>query len=66
MIVPDRETRAFARTDYGYHLPALAYADYLKKLAVRRGVKARQALQLQVNLDGETGSIAGAWPGRGT
>ena len=58
MTVPDRETRTFARTDYGYHLPALAYADYLKKFAVRRGVKTCRALQLQVNLDGETGCIA--------
>jgi tryptophan 7-halogenase len=57
MIAPDRETRAFARTDYGYHLPALAYTDYLKKLAVGRGVKTRQTLQLQVDLNGETGFI---------
>lgn len=57
MIVPDRETGAFARTDYGYHLPALAYAGHLKTLAVRRGVKTCPTSQLRANLDGETGDI---------
>jgi tryptophan halogenase len=57
MIVPDPETSAFARTDYGYHLPAPAYAEYLKQLAVRRGVKTYRTAQLRVDLDGETGRI---------
>lgn len=57
MVVPDRETTAFARTDYGYHLPAAAYAGFLKALAVRRGVKASRTARLQVDLDPETGRI---------
>jgi hypothetical protein len=33
MLLPDEETEVFGRTDYGYHLPALAYAAALKGLA---------------------------------
>lgn len=58
MVVPDAETSAFVRADYGYHLPALAYVDVLKKMAVRRGVTVRRSSQLRVDLDGETGRIA--------
>lgn len=47
-IVPDEETEVFGRTDYGYHLPALAYAGALKSLAVRRGVEAYQAPSVSV------------------
>ncbi len=43
-VSPDEETEAFGRTDYGYHMPARAYAGVLKSLAVRRGVEAHQAL----------------------
>src|SRR5262249_53441198 len=57
MLVPDRETSAFARTDYGYHLPALPYCQYLKTLAARRGVKLHQTASVRVDLHGETGRL---------
>lgn len=47
-VMPDEETEVFGRTDYGYHLPALAYAGALKSLGVRRGVEAHQALSVAV------------------
>ncbi len=57
MMVPDKDSERFARTDYGYHLPALAYAGYLKGLALRRGVRAQATFQLHADLDRETGAI---------
>ncbi len=38
MLLPDATTEAFGRTDYGYHLPAMAYAGLLKARAVAAGV----------------------------
>ncbi|WP_443751012.1 tryptophan 7-halogenase [Asticcacaulis solisilvae] len=35
-VLPDDETGPFARTDYGYHLPAMAYGEMLKRQALRR------------------------------
>jgi len=57
LAMPDEETEVFGRTDYGYHLPALAYAGVLKSLAIRRGVEAHQALAVEVER-GETGDVA--------
>lgn len=56
-VMPDEETEVFGRTDYGYHLPALAYAGTLKSLAVRRGVEAHQALGVTVERT-EAGDVA--------
>lgn len=56
-VMPDEETEVFGRTDYGYHLPALAYAGALKSLAVRRGVEAHQALGVTVERT-EAGDVA--------
>lgn len=42
-IVPDTETQLFARTDYGYHLPAPAYVQFLKQAAVRAGIAVHTA-----------------------
>ena len=38
VLIPDATTSAFARCDYGYHLPAVAYATFLKAEAIRNGV----------------------------
>ena len=38
VLIPDATTEAFGRTDYGYHLPAMAYAGLLKARAVAAGV----------------------------
>jgi tryptophan halogenase len=57
MLIPDDETEVYGRTDYGYHLPAMAYASDLKALAVRQGVTVHQALSAGVSRDPETGDI---------
>ena len=48
MLVPDAETDAFGRADYGYHLPARAYAGVLKGAAARLGVELHQAAHVSV------------------
>jgi tryptophan halogenase len=63
-VMPDDETEVFGRTDYGYHLPALAYAGALKSLAVRRGVEAYQALDVSVER-GEGGDVTAVDLGEG-
>lgn len=56
-VIPDEEAEIFGRADYGYHLPALAYAGALKSLAVRRGVEVHQALAATVERS-EAGDVA--------
>jgi len=56
VLLPDAETETFGRTDYGYHLPALAYAGLLKSIAHRAGVTLHQARDVLVERD-ETGDI---------
>lgn len=63
-VMPDEETEVFGRADYGYHLPALAYAGTLKGLAVRRGVEAYQALAVTVERT-EAGDVAAIGIGEG-
>lgn len=63
-VMPDEETEVFGRTDYGYHLPALAYAGTLKSLAVRWGVEAHQALSVTVERT-EAGDVAAVDLGEG-
>ena len=46
MLIPDEATEVFGRTDYGYHLPAVAYVASLKALAVRQGVTVHQPVHL--------------------
>jgi tryptophan halogenase len=57
MLLPDEATSAFGRTDYGYHLQTMAYAGYLKSIAVNLGVKIYEAQRGLVERD-ESGSIA--------
>jgi tryptophan halogenase len=64
MLLPDEETEVFGRTDYGYHLPALAYAAALKGLAGRLGVELHQALSVAPTLDAD-GEIAALDLGEG-
>lgn len=58
MLVPDAATDAYGRADYGYHVPALAYASLLKQLAIHRGVKPLQANAARCELDSQRGDIA--------
>lgn len=64
VLLPDEETEVFGRTDYGYHLPALAYAAALKGLAKRLGVQLHQALSVAPTLDAD-GEIAALDLGEG-
>jgi tryptophan halogenase len=57
MLLPDKDTSVFGRTDYGYHLQTIAYAGYLKSIAAKLGVKIYQAQNGRAERD-ETGSIA--------
>jgi tryptophan halogenase len=57
ILLPDDSTAPFGRTDYGYHLPAVAYAAFLKSLAARMGVAIHQTRGFGVQRDSETGAI---------
>lgn len=47
LFIPDKESDRYATSDYGYHLPAVAYAAWLKNLALKAGVTARQAQSVE-------------------
>lgn len=57
-IVPDSTTLSFARTDYGYHLPAVAYIDYLRAKVIKGGVRVMPVRGIEVERDGEGGIAA--------
>lgn len=63
-IVPDKDTQAFARTDYGYHLPARAYVQYLKSAALRAGIVVHSATAVAADVGGD-GHIAAVSTGQG-
>lgn len=48
MLLPDSETEKFGRADYGYHLPAIEYAGFLKGLAHRAGLVSHRAQSVLV------------------
>lgn len=52
LFIPDRESDTYAVSDYGYHLPALPYASFLKGVALKAGVTAHQARMVEVLRDG--------------
>jgi tryptophan halogenase len=62
ILLPDEETEAFGRTDYGYHLPAIAYASLLKSHADRLGVAIHHAADVTVERDSGTGAIRAVTP----
>lgn len=43
LLIPDDESERYGRSDYGYHLPAIAYVRTLKALAIYHGVTAHAA-----------------------
>jgi tryptophan halogenase len=65
ILLPDEDTESFGRTDYAYHLPAIAYASLLKSLASRLGVAMHPALEVGVERDSETGAIRAVSPDGG-
>jgi tryptophan halogenase len=48
MLVPDSDTERHGFTDYGYHLPSIPYAAWLKQRALRANIEAIAARDLQV------------------
>ena len=65
ILLPDEETEAFGRTDYAYHLPAIAYASLLKTHAQRLGVAIHHTVQVGIERDSDTGFIRAITPRTG-
>jgi tryptophan halogenase len=65
MLLPDEETETFGRTDYAYHLPAIAYASLLKSHAQRLGVAIHHTVQVGIERDSDTGFIRAITPRTG-
>jgi tryptophan 7-halogenase len=59
MLLPDAEIESFGFSDYAYHLPAIPYREWLKQLALRRGVRVLQARSVDPLLDPSSGWVAG-------
>lgn len=57
LLIPDDETERYGRSDYGYHLPAAAYARSLKTLTVKDGIAAFSASEIAVERDPTSGDI---------
>ncbi|TNE63628.1 MAG: tryptophan halogenase, partial [Alphaproteobacteria bacterium] len=57
LLIPDDDTERYARSDYGYHLPAAAYAAYLKSVAQTVGVQAEEASSVAIDRDAATGDV---------
>lgn len=62
ILIPDDETELFGRTDYAYHLPAIAYCGLLKSRALKLGVTLYQAMDVGVERDGVGGGIRSVNP----
>lgn len=58
MLLPDADTAAFGRADYGYHMNAQAYSRYMKSVARALGVETHEADSLDIELDGAGETIA--------
>ncbi|HTU65828.1 MAG TPA: tryptophan 7-halogenase [Steroidobacteraceae bacterium] len=50
MLLPDPEIERHGFTDYGYHLPSIPYAAYLKRFALQRGVTLHAAKEFAVSM----------------
>ena len=57
VMIPDEASEIYGRADYGYHLPAIAYAAGLKSVAARIGVAMRAANHIAIERD-DDGDIA--------
>ncbi|MBC9032164.1 tryptophan 7-halogenase [Sphingomonas sp. JC676] len=57
MLLPDADTEIFGRTDYGYHLPAAAYARSLRALVKQDGTIVHETAGLVVEKH-DNGAIA--------
>lgn len=57
LLIPNEETELYGRSDYGYHLPAAAYAQSLRALAEKAGIAIHPAQIMRPVLDPEQGDI---------
>lgn len=57
LLIPNDETEAYGRSDYGYHLPARAYVRGLRALALEQGVEVHESDSMEAVLDPDTGAI---------
>jgi tryptophan halogenase len=58
IMIPDEASEGYGRADYGYHLPAIAYAGGLKSVATRTGVATISANHIVLDRDAEGAIIA--------
>jgi tryptophan halogenase len=65
ILLPDDDTEQFGRTDYAYHLPAIAYAALLKSHALRVGVTIHQAIEVRAERDCDGTTIRSVSPDGG-
>lgn len=56
-FIPTNALGGFGRFDYGYHLRAVPYANYLKAQALRRGVRVHASRRVDTRLHTDTGHI---------
>lgn len=57
LLIPNEETEIYCRSEYGYHLPAAAYAQSLRTLAERLGIAIHVVETVSPVLDPERGDI---------
>ncbi|WP_343517652.1 tryptophan 7-halogenase [Sphingomonas sp.] len=65
LLIPGEETETYGRSDYGYHLPARAYAQSLRSLAEKAGVVIHSAETVRPVLDPDRGDIVALATGNG-
>lgn len=53
LFLPDADSEKYGRADYGYHLPAAAYAKSLMAIARHLGVELVEAASVEVERDGQ-------------
>lgn len=58
LLIPDDETEVYGRSDYGYHLPAVAYARALREVALQQYVTAHSSSTISAIVDPEGGAIS--------
>lgn len=62
VLLPDEDLEQFGRSDYAYHLPAIAYVSLLKSCAQKLGVRIHHALEIDVERDSANGLIRTVTP----
>ncbi len=53
LFIPDEDSEIYGRSDYGYHLPAVAYAKSLKAIARHLGVEVFETASVAVAREGD-------------